>query len=350
MRAATIVSSGQALEIQERAIPKPIGKEVLIKVEAAGVCHSDLHFRDGAYQMGGGRILQLHERGVNYPLIPGHEVAGTVEACGESVLEFSLNERVLVYPWMGCTICRSCELGDEHLCVHPKSLGLYQSGGYAEYILVPDMKYLVPIGDLAVEMATTLACSGLTAYTAVKKVEKTQAQNVVLIGMGGLGLCAIQLLAYLFKDIFVVAVDVDDRKLEEAQRLGADSVINSKTEEAVEEIKKLCGGGADCVIDFVNMSATASLGFSCLRKRGSLILVGLFGGDLTVSLPLFPMMSISIEGAYTGRLSDLHKLVQLAQKGVLQPLVSKSYSLDEVNQALNDLENGKVLGRALLKP
>jgi alcohol dehydrogenase, propanol-preferring len=228
MKAARIVKVNKSLQVRELQTPTPKGTKVLIKVQSSGVCHSDVHVWEGYYEGIDGQQLKTTERGVKYPLTPGHEIAGVVDSLGEQVEGFSKNEKVLVYPWIGDEVCPACRIGEENLCDKPRSLGIYTDGGYAQYILVPNYKYLVKIGnEMDTDTSAPLSCAGLTAYGAVKNANLRPDDNVVIVGTGGLGLMAIQL-AKAVTGAKIIAMDLDDKKLEVAKKNGADSTINSK--------------------------------------------------------------------------------------------------------------------------
>ena len=350
MRAARIVKTKEPLRVEDLRTPKPKHEQVLVRVESAGVCHSDLHLWEGGYAGPQGVFMKVEDRGVKFPLTPGHEVAGRIEEIGESVTGFQTGERVLVYPWIGEGLCPACRVGEENLCDSPRTLGIYQDGEYSELILVPSHRYLVKIQNLDISASASLACSGLTAYTAVKKANAQASETVVLVGAGGLGLMAVQL-AKAITNAQVVIVDVDDKKLSEAKRLGADQTINSLSTDAVKGIKDITGGmGSEIVIDFVNNAKTAQTTINMIRKRGRLIMVGLFGGALELNLPLIPLRAFTLTGAYTGKFADLIDLVALAKSEKIQSVVSRKYKLDEVNEALDELKGGKIIGRAVLNP
>jgi propanol-preferring alcohol dehydrogenase len=350
MKSARIVKTKEPLSLEDLGSPKPKNEQVLVRVESAGVCHSDLHLWEGGYAGPQGVFMKVEDRGVKFPLTPGHEVAGRIEEIGESVTGFQRGEQVLVYPWIGEGLCPACRVGEENLCDLPRTLGIYQDGGYSELVLVPSHKYLVKIQNLDISASASLACSGLTAYTAVKKASAQASETMVLVGAGGLGLMAVQL-AKAITNAQVVIVDVDDKKLSEAKRLGADQTINSLSTDAVKGIKDITGEiGSEIVIDFVNNAKTAQTTINMLRKRGRLIMVGLFGGALELNLPLIPLRAFTLTGAYTGKFSDLIDLVALAKSGKIQSVVSRKYKLDEVNQALEELKGGKIIGRAVLNP
>jgi propanol-preferring alcohol dehydrogenase len=351
MKAARILRVNEPLQVQELQTPKPKGSQVLIKIQSSGVCHSDVHVWEGYYEGIDGQPLKTADRGVKYPLTPGHEIAGIVDGLGEQVEGFSKNDKVLVYPWIGEGLCPACRFGEENLCDKPRSLGIYTDGGYAEYVLVPSYKYLVKIGDdMDTDTSAPLSCAGLTAYGAVKNANLKPDDNVVIVGTGGLGLMAIQL-AKAVTGAKIIAMDLDDKKLDVAKKNGADNTINSKKEDPVKAIMELTDKlGADAVIDFVNASKTVETDMQFLRRRARLVLVGLFGGELKLALVTMPTRAYKIIGSYTGTLSDMIELVSLARRGVIKPVVSNRFKLDQATDALTMLKEGKILGRGVINP
>ena len=351
MKAARIVKPNESLEVQQLETPKPRGSQVLIRVESSGVCHSDIHLWEGGYEGPGGQLLKTTERGVKYPLTPGHEIAGIVDSLGEEAEGFTKKDKVLVYPWIGEGLCPACRIGQENLCDKPRSLGVYTDGGYAEYVLVPSYKYLVKIDEqMETNASATLSCSALTAYGAVKNTNLKPDDNVVIVGAGGLGLMAMQL-AKATGGAKIIAMDLDDEKLGAAKKNGADNVINSKKEDPVKAVMELTDKmGADAVIDFVNASKTVEADMQFLRRRAKLVLVGLFGGELKLSLVSMPTRAYRLIGSYTGTLSDMVELVSLARRGVIKPLVSNRFKLDQATEALTMLKEGKIIGRGVINP
>jgi alcohol dehydrogenase, propanol-preferring len=354
MKAARIIKPKESLEIQQLDLPKPRGSQVLVKVHSSGVCHSDIHLWEGGYEGLDGQFLKASDRGVSYPLTPGHEIAGTVESLGEEAAKEAIgkNEKVIVYPWIGEGLCPACRAGEENLCDKPRSLGVYTDGGYAEYVLVPSYKYLVKIGDdLDIDEASTLSCSALTAYEAVKNANVKPDDNVVIVGAGGgLGLMAVQL-AKAVTGARIIAMDLDDKKLNEAKENGADDIINSKKQDPVMIVNELTDKlGADAVIDFVNASKTVETDMQLLRRRAKVVLVGLFGGELKLSLITMPTRAYRLIGSYTGNITDLIELVSLAKRAVIKPVVSNRFKLDQATEALQMLKEGKILGRGVINP
>ncbi len=351
MKSARITRTHEPLEVQQLDIPKPMGPQVLVKVNSSGVCHSDIHLWDGGYEGLDGQLLKTTDRGVKYPLTPGHEISGMVEDLGDQAEGFSKNEKVIVYPWIGEGLCPACRSGEENLCDKPRSLGIYLDGGYSEYVLVPSYKYLVKISDeLDMDAAATLSCSALTAYGAVKNAKLKPSDNVVIVGTGGLGLMAIQL-ARAVTGARIIALDIGDDKLKTAKESGANDVINSKKEDPVKAIMKLTNNlGADAVIDFVNASKTVETDMEFLRRRARVVLVGLFGGELKLGLVSVPTRAYRLIGSYTGTINDLVELVSLTERGVIKPVISNRFKLEESTQALTMLKEGKIIGRGVIKP
>jgi len=243
-------------------------------------------------------------------------------------------------------------VGDENLCDKPRSLGVYAEGGYAEYVLVPSYKYLVKIDEgMDIDAAATLSCSALTAYGAVKNANLKPDDNVVIVGAGGLGLMAMQL-AKAVTGARIIAMDIGDDKLKAAKEDGgADNVVNSKNEDPVKTIMELTEKlGADAVIDFVNASKTVEADMQILRRRASLVLVGLFGGELKLNLVSMPTRAYRLIGSYTGSLNDMVELVSLTKRGVIKPVVSEKFKLNQATEALSKLKDGKIAGRGVINP
>jgi alcohol dehydrogenase, propanol-preferring len=345
-----VCECGAPLQRMERPTPTPAGTEVLLKVLAAGVCHSDIHIWDGYYDMGGGRKIQLTDRGIKLPLTMGHENVGEVVALGPQAKGVNLGERRLVFPWIGCGECKVCKENEEQLCMAPRSLGVYRNGGYADHLLVPHSRYLLDIGHMPPERAAPLACSGVTTYGALKKLGPMLAQEpVVIIGAGGLGLMALALHKAM-GGAGAIVVDIDQAKRDAATAAGAIATVDGAAPDAHKEIIKLTNGGAWSVIDLVGASATVKIGTDCLIKGGKLIVVGLFGGNITISTPTIPLRAMTIQGSYVGSLTELKELVALVQRTGLPSVPISKRPLAAAGGALDDLKAGKVVGRLVLMP
>ncbi len=340
---------GQPLEQVESVRPDPVGTEVLLQVEACGVCHSDLHLRDGFFNMGGGKRLDL-SKGRELPLTLGHEIAGRVVACGGDATGIEVGERRVVYPWIGCGECPTCAAGQEHLCPRSRALGVARHGGFSDHVVVPHPRYLLDFGDRPVTLACTYACSGLTAYGAVRKVQSRVEgrRPLVIIGLGGVGFAALRL-AQAVTTADVIAVDVNEAPLQAAAKTGA-AVVDARAADAAKQIRALTGGGAAAVIDFVGAEATASLGFKALGTGGLLVIVGLFGGQLQASIPLWPLRNLTVQGSYVGSLDEMRELMRLVESGVVAPIPIRPRPLSDAQAVLNDLRDGGAVGRMVLTP
>ncbi len=350
MRMFQVCVCGQPLQCNEAPTPEPKGSEILLKVLAAGVCHSDLHIADGYFDMGGGKKLNLEDRGMKLPLTLGHENVGEVMAVGPDVKGIKIGARLLADPWIGCGTCPACLRGEENLCRAPmKSLGVFTNGGYADYLMVPHPRYLFEIGDLPPERAAPLACSGITTFSALKKVPTLKSEPTVIIGAGGLGLMCLGLRQKMGGHSAIV-VDIDPVKREAARQAGAAAVVDGAAADAAQQIIDLTKGGAWAVIDLVGSSASARVGFDSLGKAGKYIIVGLFGGDITLSLPPIAMRALTIQGSYLGSLPEMKELMELVRRTGLPDVPVTTRPLNEVNAAMDQLRAGKVVGRVVLTP
>ncbi|WP_321953867.1 alcohol dehydrogenase [Paraburkholderia bannensis] len=350
MRCYCVTHHGQPLELVQRDTPQPQGTEVLVRVQAAGLCHSDLHIWEGYYDLGGGKKLSLADRGIKLPLTLSHEICGEVVAAGPLAGDVKTGTVAVVHPWIGCGQCAACERGEENICMKPQSLGVMRDGGFADYVIVPHPRYLVDLGGLDPVKAAPLACAGVTTYSAVKKFgERIHQDPVVIIGAGGLGMMAIEVLKSLGAKGAVV-VDVDPAKREAALKAGALAAIDARATDAAKQIAEATGGGARAVLDLVGATPTVKLALDASARGGHVVVVGLMGGDITLSLPIIPMRPLKIEGSYVGTLPELRELVALMRAGKMQPSAVTQRPLGEVNEALEALAQGKVMGRQVLVP
>lgn len=348
MRSFQVCRCGEPLQLAEKPTPQPAGTEVLLKTLAAGVCHSDIHIWDGFYELGHGKRLDLLQRGIKLPLTMGHENVGVVVAAGPDAKGVKIGAHVLAHPWMGCGECAVCKTGEEQLCKTPRNLGVFSDGGYADHIIVPHPRYLFDIGDLAPEKVAPLACSGITTFSALKKAGSiVKHEPLVIIGAGGLGLMC-QALNSMMGNAPAIVVDIDPVKRDAAKKAGALATVDANAPDAAQQIIKLTNGGAWAVVDYVGSSATVQLGVDSITKGGKVIVVGLFGGDITISTPFFPLRAMAIQGSYVGSLPEMKELLDLVRAKGLPPVPLTTRPLDDVGAALNDLRAGKVVGRVVL--
>lgn len=350
MKCYCLVNFGADLQPRDVPLPEPQGSQVVLRVQAAGVCHSDLHLWEGSYDLGQGKRLMLKDRGITLPLTLGHETAGVVHKAGPQAKDVKVGGRYLAYPWIGCGKCAACLAELENHCSAPGYLGVNRDGGYADYLLVPDERYLIDIGDLDPAVAAPYACSGLTTYSALAKIGEDilREHPIVIFGAGGLGLMCLQLLKAIGGKGAVV-VDIDPAKREAALAAGALGAVDGKAPDAASQIVAAAGGKPlQAAIDLVGAPATTQVGFDCLVKGGKLVIVGLFGGGATWPLALIPMKAVSIIGSYVGSLPELKELMALVLAKKVEPIPVTRYPMSEADAVLHALHAGKVTGRAVL--
>jgi D-arabinose 1-dehydrogenase-like Zn-dependent alcohol dehydrogenase len=243
--------------------------------------------------------------------------------------------------------------GEENICVGgPRQLGCSNGcpGGYATHVMVPHPKYLIDYGKTEPALAAAYMCSGVTAYAAMKKVGTLGPNDQVLVlGVGGVGMMGVQFAKALFGK-GPLAADIDDEKLAAAKKAGASAVYNTKDDESAKKLMTDTGGGAYAVVDFVGSEKTYAFASKTVRRGGKIIVVGLFGGAMSMPLPMFPLRTISIGGSMVGSLDDTKEMMELVRAGKVDPIPYSKRPLAEANQALTDLVNGKVTGRVILTP
>jgi D-arabinose 1-dehydrogenase-like Zn-dependent alcohol dehydrogenase len=339
---------GGAVGEVDAPTPQPTGEEVLVKVEVCGVCHSDVHIWDGYFDLGHGKKWEMSNR-VSLPFSPGHEIVGTVEALGPNARGVEIGKSYVVYPWIGCGECKVCRAGNELLCDTPRSLGIRRTGGYSDRVLVAHPRYLVPYDGLPRELACTYACSGITAYSALKKVPNLKPDDwLAVIGAGGVGLSAIEL-AKTVVGGRVIAADIDPAKRAAALKAGAEKAIDNGADGAVKTAMRETDGGAAAAIDFVGSPETLTYAVDVVRRGGYVVVVGLFGGAVSLSTMTFPSKLVTITGSFVGTLEDLKEVIGLAQAGKLAPIPVKTVPAEKAGDTLRDLKTGgKVIGRVVL--
>jgi propanol-preferring alcohol dehydrogenase len=257
----------------------------------------------------------------------------------------------LVYPWIGCGTCRHCQDDRSSHCSAMRSLGVLTHGGYADHVLVPDARCLVDVGAMRPEEAASYACAGLTAYAALRKLPPLEAdEELVMIGAGGVGLMAAQVVR-LMTQARVTFVDLDARKLEAARAFGDFAVLDGSNTDAREALMaRTEGRGVAAVVDFVGSSQTAALGQAVLAKNGTLVIVGLFGGEITVPTHFFPLRNATLRGSYTGTLRELRELLALVRERGVRPLPVACHPMDDVPRLLEEMRQGRVVGRNVVVP
>jgi alcohol dehydrogenase, propanol-preferring len=335
MQAAVVERFGKPLVLRELDIPTAKSGEILVKTEACGVCHTDLHAAKGDWPLK-----------PTLPFIPGHEGIGRVVATGTGVTVVKEGDRVGV-PWLysACGHCEYCLVGWETVCPHAEFGGYTRNGAFAEYF-VADPNYVAYIPDgLAPTAAAPLICAGVTTYKGIKQSEAKPGEWIAISGAGGLGHLAIQYAKAM--GLLVCAVDIDDGKLAHAKRLGADLVFNAKDGDPAAALKKQTGGGAHGVLITAPSLIAFKQGVAMTRKRGTCVLVGLPPGEFPV--PLFDVVAncVTIRGSFVGTRQDMAEALSFAAEGKvkadieLQPLLS-------INQVFERLERGDVPSRVVL--
>jgi len=335
MQAAVVEAFGKPLVIKELPIPAPGPGEVLVKTEACGVCHTDVHAAAGDWPLK-----------PELPFVPGHEAIGIVTAVGSGVSIIKEGDRVGV-PWLysACGHCEYCLSAWETVCPDAQFGGYTRNGGFAEYV-VGDANYVarIPSGISANE-AAPIVCAGITTYKGIKVTEARTGEWIAISGCGGLGHLAIQYAKLM--GLYVCAIDVDDGKLAHAKRLGADATVNAKNGDPVADVVKLTGGGAHGVLITAPSLPAFKQGIGMTRRRGTCALVGLPPGDFPV--PLFDVVAkcITVRGSFVGTREDMAECLALAADGKVKADIEIS-QLSSINEVLGRLESGKVDSRVVL--
>jgi len=350
VRSYQFLEYGAPLEAIDGPEPEPTGTEVILRVAACGVCHSDLHVWEGHYDLGNERRLDIRS-GRSLPFTLGHEIAGEVLAFGPEADGVTTGDRVVAFPWIGCGRCDVCRRDDEHLCLRPRALGTFVDGGFADRVVIPHPRYLFRHDGVPADLACTYACSGLTAWSALSKVEGHRGRHTIILGAGGVGLAAVTVAKAMAADREVVVVDIDPDKLGAARRIGADHTVDgTDARAAAKEIQSLTEGGALAVVDCVGAGPTAALGLRVLRRSGVLVIVGMMGGSLEVALPMMPLKDLTIRGSYLGALREMHALMEAVRGGRVRSIPRHPRALASAQDALDELAAGTVVGRLVLEP
>ncbi|MFN3219388.1 MAG: zinc-dependent alcohol dehydrogenase [Acidimicrobiales bacterium] len=330
MKAAVVTGFGAPLEVRDVEVPSPGSGQVLVRIEASGLCHTDIHAAHGDWPVK-----------PKLPLIPGHEGVGRVVEVGEGVDDIAVGDRVAL-PWLAqaCGRCRYCIAGKETYCVAPQYMGYTIDGGYAEYAIgYASHVVKVPESVSSVD-AAPITCAGVTTYAALKSAAPQPAETVMVVGVGGLGHLGLQ-----YGKVFggrTIAVDVEDAKLDLARELGADEVVDARGDQ-VAEVAAM--GGADIALVTVPSPKAMQAAYACLNPTGRLVLVGL-PADNTLQLPVFEtvLRGIQIMGSLVGTRNDLADCFALHAAGRTQ-VIAETRALDTVNECFDEVLAGKVAAR-----
>jgi len=348
VRAWNVFEAGAPLVETVSPDPVPTGTEVVVAVTHCGLCHSDLTLWRGIFDLGD-RKLSIDAAGIRRPLTLGHEIVGRVVALGPEAEGVAIGDRRLVFPWVGCGTCAVCAGGDEHMCPTSRGIGIRAPGGFGSHVLVPHPRHLVDYGDLDPAVAATYACSGLTTWSAIAKAMPLPPDEpLVLIGAGGLGQQAIRILVALGHRAIVV-VDVSPEKLAAAKAAGAHVTVDGRGDDLAPRLKAAIGGPARTIVDLVNDATSAPAAFAALGRGGRLIMVGMFGGAMSLPLMMMPLQGLTLLGSYVGSPAELRALLDLAKSGRLAPMPVTRVPRDEVMAAMIRLDEGRVDGRLVLE-
>ena len=334
MKAAVVHEFGKPLRIEDVDVPRPGSGQILSRVVASGVCHTDLHAADGDWPVK-----------PTLPFIPGHEAVGYVAAVGPDVRLVKEGDRIGV-PWLhsACGVCEYCITGWETLCMQQQNTGYSVNGGFAEYVLAP-AAYVGHIPDnLDFADAAPILCAGVTTYKGLKQTDTKPGDWVVIVGAGGLGHVAVQYAKAM--GLHVAAVDISDEKLELAKNLGAELVVNSAEKDPVAIIQNQIGGAHGVLVTAVSPKIFRQ-SIDMLRRGGTCTLVGLPPGDFPTPIFDVVLKGITVRGSIVGTRKDLQESLQFAAEGKIKPTI-ETQPLDAINEVFDRLRRGKVNGRVVI--
>ncbi|MFQ5695028.1 MAG: zinc-binding dehydrogenase [Terriglobia bacterium] len=338
MKAFLLEQPGK-VSLREVAPPQPAAGEVLVRVAACGICHTDLHYIDHGVPT------------FKSPVILGHEVSGTVAGVGAGVTHFRADDRVLLPAVFTCGTCRACRTGRENICQQMRMLGNHLDGAYAEYVVAPGKDCFALPAEIPLAEACLIGDAMSTPYHAVKHRARVRVgETVAVFGCGGVGINAVQFAA--LAGGHVIAVDIDDYKLELACQFGARDILNARSVERVDkELKKRTGGGVDIALEVIGKPDTIRTAYDSLRPGGRLCVVGYSAEPVTLPFTKMMFFELSILGSLGCRPTDYPELIELvrAKRVTLEPLVTGRYSLDNIFQGLDALRRGEGL-RGIVLP
>lgn len=342
MKAVRLVKTGQPLQMQEVSTPRIGDQDVLVRVKAAGICHSDAHYRAGVSPV------------CSLPLTLGHEIAGVVEEVGSQVSNVKVGDRVCLHYLVTCGDCYYCSTGNEQFCTSGAMIGKHRDGGYAEYISVPARNAFSLLNELSFEEGAVLMCSSATSFHALRKAEVKPGERVAIFGVGGLGMSAVQL-ARAFGALDVYAVDVDEKKLEVAERFGA-VPVNAKAGDPVEKLRRLTGGkGVDVALEFIGLPLTMRQAVQSLAIFGRAVVVGITDRSFEIApYADLLMKEAQVLGAADHLAQELPLLLEIVRHRLLDlsQVITATIPLDAeaINQVLDRLERGEAGVRTVILP
>ena len=314
---------------------------------SAGAQRALRHLQDGYFSLGGDKKLDV-SAGRTLPFTLGHEIAGVIESAGEEAEGAGVGRRVAVFPWIGCGTCPACAAGEENLCAAPRHLGIGVDGGFATHVLVPHSRYLLDYAPLSSAFAGALMCSGLTAYSALKRLTgRPERGPVLLVGVGGVGMMGLAIARALFHEPPIVA-DIDPHKRQAAIAAGAAQAHDPSDPATRKAVIAASSGGVVAACDFVGSDKSMQFATGVLGRGGKLVVTGLLGGTFSIPAAMFAMRPITIEGSFTGTLAEARELLDLARSGKIKPIPMHERPLAQAQTALEDLRVGRVVGRTVL--
>ncbi|AAT43342.1 alcohol dehydrogenase catalytic domain-containing protein [Picrophilus oshimae] len=334
MKAALLYKNEKKLRIEDVPVPEINDDEVLIKVKAAGICHTELHFIDNVLNAG------------KYPIIPGHEVAGIVYKKGKNVKDLDLNDKVLLYYYRGCGKCDFCINGQENLCTNPEmEYGFINDGGFSEYIKARETDLVKLNDDIDIYSIAPIACSISTGIHALNMAKPELNDRVLVYGVGGVGFGLIQL--NKLRGCRVFSASRNDKKLDIAKKLGSDYNINTCNENIVNKVKSM--GGVDIIYDLVGSNETIKNDIEMLNKAGKLVLIGYDGSNVNINPLDLIINEIKIISCVGNTRYELEEAVRLFNENRIKIVIDRFDELKNINNDLEIIRNGEAMGRIVIK-
>mmetsp|Transcript_54205 Transcript_54205/g.100160 ORF Transcript_54205/g.100160 Transcript_54205/m.100160 type:complete len:379 (+) Transcript_54205:58-1194(+) len=367
LQAMCLVEYGKPMQRREAPMPKPQGSEVLVKLTHSGVCHSDVHMWDGGFDVGGVKVAAAAQP----PCTLGHEMEGVPLELGPDVPAGAVDMGLpyAIFPWIGCVVsdkpCHTCKQGKEQLCRSSRSRkftdgcsGKKLQGGFSSHVLVPHYRYLVDyrVAGIPEGLGCVYMCSGLTVFGALRKiaphrVERGAGKDVLILGLGGLGLLGLRMAKALFKAV-PLAADIKEENRKVALEFGSPHVYDPRDKDVIQKLHMDTGGGVSAVLDLVGSPISLDFAMKAVKPcGGQIVVVGMHGGQLKMPIPFIPVRELAIEGSFCGSLNDVQDMLRSLQESDLGriPPVHTMRSIQELNEVVVELHSGKLLGRCILK-
>ncbi len=326
MRAALLHEPNSPLKIEEIDMPEISSDEVLVQIKACGICHGDVY------------LVKGERKPSKWPIVPGHEASGIIVEKGDNVTDFGIGDRVVLYPLLTCNRCSYCLQGRENLCINARSIGKDVDGAFAEYIKIPQNNVFKLGNSISFEEGGILTDALATPFHAINRANIKMGDTVVIFGLGGLGMSALQILNLL--NVEIIAVEISERKLEIAEEFGISEGINPRKVDVVRKIKELTGKGADVAIELVGSPVTMEQAIQSVKLGGRVVIVGYTTKSFSLEPYYLMGKEIEIIGSRWSLRSDLIKLIELAEKGMIDPgrIITHKFHLEDINEGIRILE------------